>query len=190
MPISLRVVKLCDNSRRQAPLTGFDVRLRRLMPFEGTTPIVRLQAGDIFFDPAPHRLMTLLGSCVAVCLWDRCRRMGGMTHSLLPRSTGEGGPAGRDVDAAINDLVNRMIRAGCRTEDMAAKMFGGFTALSGLGTSSRIGKANVESAVHTLDEWGIEIVAQEILREGGIVIYQNTETGDVSGRLLGMVGRG
>ena len=160
------------------------------MPFEGTSPIVRLQPGEVFFDPAPHRLMTLLGSCVAVCLWDRCRRMGGMTHSLLPRPIeGSDGPAGRSVDAAINDLVDRMIRAGCRTEDMAAKMFGGFTALSALGAPSRIGKANVESAVDTLKEWGIEIVAQEILREGGIVIYQNTETGDVSGRFIGMVGR-
>jgi chemotaxis protein CheD len=166
-------------------MNEFDRRLRRLMPFEGDSPVVRLLPGEVFFAPAPHRLMTLLGSCVAVCLWDRRLRMGGMTHSLLPRciqradSTG-----GQGADAAIDELVRRMNQSGCRTMDMVAKLFGGFSALPGLAEKQGIGAANIESALGALQAWKIEVIAQEILGEGGIVIYQNTETGEVSGRFI------
>ena len=167
-------------------MNEFERRLHRLMPFAGTSPIVRLNPGDIFFDPAPHRLMTLLGSCVAVCLWDQRLRMGGMTHSMLPRSIDRdsGGGGGQGADTHIDELVRRMIAAGCRIEDMAAKLFGGFTALPGLRAGPGIGAANIESALEALRHWKIEVVAQEIMGEGGIVIYQNTESGEVNGRMI------
>lgn len=164
-----------------------DRRLKRFMPIGGTAPIVRLKPGDIFFDPKPHRLATLLGSCVAVCLWDEERRMGGMTHSLIP--TG-GKEALHATDASIRELVQRMICAGCRTEAIRAKLFGGFSPLKGLGVTGSIGAANIESAVAVLKGFGIRIVAQEIMGDGGIVIYQDTENGDVSGRLISPIRRG
>jgi chemotaxis protein CheD len=156
-------------------------RIRRFMPLGGNAPIVRLKPGELFFDPKPHRLATLLGSCVAVCLWDERRRMGGMTHSLIPSG-------GKEVlhatDASIRELVQRMVRAGCSTVMMRAKLFGGFSPLKGFGVQKSIGAANIESAVEVLEDYGIAIVAQEILGDGGIVIYQDTETGEVNGRLI------
>jgi chemotaxis protein CheD len=140
-----------------------------------------LKPGELFFDPRPHRLATLLGSCVAVCLWDEERRMGGMTHSLIPAGAREELHA---TDAAIHELVRRMTRAGCLTQAMRAKLFGGFSPLKGLGLTGSIGAANIHSAVAVLKGYGIRIVAQEIMGEGGIVIYQDTETGEVSGRLI------
>jgi len=155
------------------------------MPFEGDSPIVRLMPGMLFFDPKPHRLMTLLGSCVAVCLWDSRMRMGGMTHSLVPKS----GKVRDDAihhatDSAIIELIRRMSAAGCRSTQMQAKLFGGFAALSSMKAGNRIGIANVESALHILKEHAIDVVAQEILGEGGMVICQNTETGEVIGRKI------
>jgi chemotaxis protein CheD len=129
--------------------------------------------------------MTLLGSCVAVCLWDQRLRMGGMTHSMLPRSIDrDSGAGGQGADAHIDELVQRMIAAGSRTEDMSAKLFGGFMALPALRSGPGIGAANIESAFEALRHWEIEVVAQEIMGEGGIVIYQNTESGEVNGRMI------
>ena len=156
-------------------------RLRRLMPLGGTAPIHRLKPGEIYFNPKPHRLATLLGSCVAVCLWDEERRMGGMTHSLVP--SGEQTDL-HATDASIHELVRRMVRAGCSTASMRAKLFGGFAPLRALGMAGTIGAANIQSAVAVLRDLGIDIVAQEIMGEGGIVIYQNTETGEVTGRKI------
>jgi chemotaxis protein CheD len=162
-------------------MSDVDRKLRRFMPIGGTSPIVRLKPGELFFDPKPHRLATLLGSCVAVCLWDEERRMGGMTHSLIPNGDKEELHA---TDSAIHELVRRMTRVGCRTQTMRAKLFGGFSPLKGLGVTGSIGAANIHSAVAVLRGYGIRIVAQEIMGEGGIVIYQDTETGEVSGRLI------
>lgn len=156
-------------------------RLRRLMPLGGSAPIHRLKPGEIYFDPKPHRLATLLGSCVAACLWDEERRMGGMTHSLIP--TG-GKTVLHATDASIRELVQRMERAGCKTSAMRAKLFGGFAPLRALGIAGTIGAANIQSAVAVLRDLGIGIVAQEIMGEGGIVIYQDTETGEVTGRKI------
>ena len=164
-------------------------RMRRFMPLEGDSPVVRLKPGEVFFDPVPHRLATLLGSCVAVCLWDEERRMGGMTHSLIP--TGNGGKGAlHATDASIHELVQRMTRAGCRTSSMRAKLFGGFAPLRGLGVVGNIGAANIQSAIGVLYGYGIRIVAQEVMGDGGIVIYQDTETGEVSGRLINPIQRG
>jgi chemotaxis protein CheD len=158
-----------------------DDKAGRFMPIGGTAPIVRLKPGEVFFDPKPHRLATLLGSCVAVCLWDEERRMGGMTHSLVPSG---GKDALHATDASIRELIQRMIRAGCRTEAIRAKLFGGFSPLKGLGVNGGIGAANIDSAVAVLGSYGISIVAREIMGDGGIVIYQDTETGEVTGRLI------
>lgn len=156
-------------------------RLRRYMPLRGSSPVVRLKPGEVFFDPAPHRLATLLGSCVAVCLWDEEKRMGGMTHSLIPSG---GKEALHATDASIHELVQRMLRAGCATGSMRAKLFGGFSPLRCLGLAGTIGAANIDSAVAVLKTYGIRIVAQEIMGEGGIVIYQDTQSGEVSGRMI------
>ncbi len=156
-------------------------RLKRWMPLEGTAPIHRLKPGEIYFNPKPHRLATLLGSCVAVCLWDGERRMGGMTHSLIP----SGGEMDlHATDASIHELVRRMVRAGCHTASMRAKLFGGFAPLKALSAAGGIGAANIESAFGVLREYGLRIVAREIMGEGGIVIYQDTESGEVTGRKI------
>lgn len=155
--------------------------MKRLMPLGGTSPVVRLKPGELFFDPKPHRLSTLLGSCVAVCLWDERLHMGGMTHSLVPT-----GGAGEMIatDSSIRELVQRMMRSGCRAETLQAKLFGGCAPLKNLGVEAGIGAANIERAVEVLGELGIRIVAQEILGEGGIMIHQDTGTGEVSGRMI------
>jgi chemotaxis protein CheD len=160
-------------------------KINRFMPFDGDTPIVRLKPGDVFFNPEPHRLATLLGSCVAVCLWDERRRMGGMTHSIVPSRTGRSRTDDllHATDASIHELVQRMLAAGCHTNAMQAKLFGGFAPLKVLGKVN-IGAANIRSAIQVLESYHIAIVAREILGQGGIVIYQDTATGDVSGRRI------
>ncbi|MEI6986387.1 MAG: chemotaxis protein CheD, partial [Rhodospirillaceae bacterium] len=49
-----------------------------------TLPTRNLLPGDIYCDRTPQYLGTVLGSCVAVCLWDSQLRFGGMNHYLLP----------------------------------------------------------------------------------------------------------
>ena len=60
-----------------------------------------LLPGEMHYSKEPTRLLTLLGSCVAVCLHDRRTKAGGMNHFLLPTATGSERSPGKCGDLAI-----------------------------------------------------------------------------------------
>jgi chemotaxis protein CheD len=68
---------------------------------------------------------TVLGSCVAVCLWDEARNIGGMNHFLLPSGPDSQGDGTRYGVHAMELLLNAMFRQGTRRQDLRAKIFGG-----------------------------------------------------------------
>ena len=45
---------------------------------------VKVLPGEYFVHDEDMLIMTTLGSCIAACLWDRERRIGGMNHFMLP----------------------------------------------------------------------------------------------------------
>jgi chemotaxis protein CheD len=98
-------------------------------------------------------LSTILGSCVAVCLWDGGRGVGGMNHILLP-DAGERAHSGihRFAAAAMEILINEMAKAGAARSAIRAKVFGG---ASMLGAAFDIGACNVAFARGFLDREGI-----------------------------------
>ena len=71
-------------------------------------PAVRiaLGQGEVHYGAEPRTLVTVLGSCVAVCLWDRIRRVGGMNHFVLPNDP-RGERNARYGDFAIDELSRR-----------------------------------------------------------------------------------
>ncbi len=95
-------------------------------------------------DKKETRINTLLGSCVACCLWDPVAQVGGMNHLLL---AGEriGSDAGYDMAgvAEMECLINGIIKLGGRRENLQAKIFGGASMVQGL---SSIGQVNAQFA--------------------------------------------
>lgn len=84
-------------------------------------------------------ISTLLGSCVAVCLWDGKAGLGGMNHILLPRETG-GAASGASFGVnAMELLINAIIKIGGDRNALTAKVFGGARMVQGL---SDIGNSN------------------------------------------------
>lgn len=73
----------------------------------------------------PSEITTILGPCVAVCLFDRTRAIGGMNHFLLA----EGGAGARERsrygDTACEDLVQCFFASGSRSADLEARIIGG-----------------------------------------------------------------
>ena len=102
-------------------------------------------------------LTTVLGSCVAACLHDPVRRIGGMNHFLLPDDLGT-----RDLryaTAAMEILVNSLIKQGAVRSRLEAKLFGGSRMLAGL---PDIGRRNGEAAIAFLHSEGIKLQAQSL----------------------------
>ncbi len=80
-------------------------------------------------------IATLLGSCVAVCLYDPKLKIGGMNHFLLP-SRARSANADTDIilsgDFAMEILANSPFNPGARKERLVAKAFGGGTIVSSI----------------------------------------------------------
>ena len=107
---------------------------------------------------------TLLGSCVAVCLHDPAKKLGGMNHFLLP-SRSDKPDADTDIvlagDYAMEILVNSLLGKGARKERLIAKAFGGGTIVSSIRMA--IGERNAEFAKEWLGREGIPLVASDFL---------------------------
>jgi chemotaxis protein CheD len=155
----------------------------RQPPASDAPPVqISLMQGDIQFSSDPKILMTVLGSCVAVCLWDKLRGTGGMNHFVLP-SDRYGERSTRYGDVAIDELLAGLLRLGCRMDDLQAKVFGGAAVLPFAGGQT-VGSNNVQLALQRLRRDHIRITAQ---RTGGILGQQirfHTRTGDVFVRYI------
>lgn len=154
---------------------------------------VFLSPGGIHVSAEPTAISTVLGSCVAVCLWDGRLAVGGMNHFLLPRS--DGAPSPRFGDVAITQLLHRMTALGCRAEDLSAKVFGGAAVLPFSPQATTVGEQNVAVALTELGRRHIQVVAGRTGGVRGLVVRFYTGTGRamvrelaVSAVLQGMTG--
>ena len=83
-----------------------------------------LYPGTIFTHRDQHLVTTILGSCVAVCVWHEKSRVGGINHYLLPLWNGDGLPTPKYGNVAIPRLVEK-IRSIAGGGTLIAKVFGG-----------------------------------------------------------------
>ena len=140
--------------------------------------------GTIFAESLEYQISTVLGSCVAVCLWDQVTRRGGMNHIMLPLWNGEGLATPKYGNIAMEKLLAKVLFIGCRREHLVAKVFGGAN-VSGTGLELfMIGDRNITLAFQMLEEFGIPVVAKDVGGRVGRKIIMNTGTGTV------LVGKG
>jgi len=143
-----------------------------------------LQNGQFIIATTPVLISTVLGSCVAVCLWDRRTRIGGMNHYLLP-GTHEDSPGNADRGyTSVRMLIRALLNRGADKAHLEAKIFGGCNALYQHNDLYEIGKRNVDIARKILNEHDIAIVAADTGGALGRKIAFNTGTGKVRMRLL------
>ncbi|OYV35346.1 MAG: chemotaxis protein CheD [Acidocella sp. 20-61-6] len=115
---------------------------------------------------------TLLGSCIAACIWDATAKVGGMNHFLLPGETGEpgaaaGGPPGNAMRFGVHAmelLMNALLARGAVKRRMTAKLFGGARMTKGL---TDIGELNARFAERFLQTEGIAVVGGSLRGEQG-----------------------
>lgn len=104
-------------------------------------------------------MVTILGSCVACCLWDPVARVGGMNHFLLANEPAKCAVGYRHGLHAMELLINGLLKLGAQRNRLHAKLFGGAMMQNHFG---RIGKANGEFALSFLKDEGIQVVAQSL----------------------------
>jgi len=130
---------------------------------------VKVLPGEHYVSTAGQEMIvTVLGSCVAACVWDGRLKIGGMNHFMLPDS-GSDVPVDKAMrygNFAMEALFNDLLRRGARRESLEIKVFGGGNVLSTMGNSSMpIGDRNSEYVRRYLSDEGYRIAAEDL---GGI----------------------
>lgn len=131
----------------------------------------------------PTTVSTILGSCVAVCLYDKINSIGGINHFMLPLWNGQGLASPKYGNIAIEKLLERMLLLGCQKKNLVAKVFGGGEVIE---TSSQfhIGARNIEVAMAMLAENDIPVVAKSVGGKLGRKLEYDTDTGSVRQRYI------
>ena len=106
-------------------------------------------------------ICTVLGSCIAACLWDRTLNIGGMNHFMLPEGDSSD-VSGRYGSYAMELLINEMIKLGARRETMQAKIFGGGQVMANF-TTMNVGERNTDFVTQYLQTERIPIVSEDVL---------------------------
>lgn len=120
---------------------------------------VKVLPGEYFVHDEDLLITTTLGSCIAACLWDRERRIGGMNHFMLPEGAGE---SGRYGSFAMELLINEMMKRGASRLTMEAKIFGGGAVIGGM-SSINVGERNTQFVIDYLQTERIPIVSRDVL---------------------------
>ncbi len=123
---------------------------------------VKVLPGEFFVADEDLLVMTTLGSCIAACLWDREKRVGGMNHFLLPEGNGKDGDSGRYGSYAMELLINELIKRGATRSTMEAKVFGGGAVISGMNTIN-VGERNTAFVLDYLKTERITVVSKDVL---------------------------
>ncbi len=127
---------------------------------------------------------TLLGSCVAVCLYDSKIKAGGMTHYMLPFWNGDGLATPKYGNYAIEQLIKKILSYGSHKNNLKAKVFGGASVLSQNNNLFKIGQRNIDIAKYILDNNNIPIISSSVGGTLGRRIIFNTESSEVKQYML------
>ena len=122
---------------------------------------VKVLPGEYFVTNENVMLITVLGSCIAACLWDSRVGVGGMNHFMLPEGDSSD-MSGRYGSYAMELLVNEMMKLGARREFLQAKIFGGGRVISSF-TNLNVGERNTEFVRDYLRTERIPVVSEDVL---------------------------
>jgi chemotaxis protein CheD len=120
---------------------------------------VKVLPGEFYVSDEDLLIVTTLGSCIAACLWDRERHIGGMNHFMLPEGSGD---SGRYGSYAMELLINTMLKRGASRAMLEAKVFGGGAVISAM-TSINVGERNTQFVMDYLRTERIPVVSKDVL---------------------------
>jgi chemotaxis protein CheD len=146
--------------------------------------VVNVGIADIKYASAPYHLRTNLGSCVALTLYDKVKKTGGLVHVMLPKSFRNETKIGKCADTAVPEIIKTMIKKqGSDKKNLSAKIFGGAKMLAN--TSNDIGQKNVNEVIRLVKKEGMRIEKRKTGGIKGYVVQLDTSTGIVMCRVFG-----
>ncbi|BFT32337.1 chemoreceptor glutamine deamidase CheD [Alteromonas sp. D210916BOD_24] len=156
------------------PICYFDNRLK--------VDAIKLLPGQFYVTGSNKVLVTILGSCVAACILDVEKQIGGMNHFMLPDTT-ISNDANMDTHtkygiSAMDTLIEELVNAGARRDKLVAKVFGGGQVLPSF-VQQDIGRVNAEFVLEYLKCVNISLVSSDLMSNYARKIYFFPSSGSV-----------
>jgi chemotaxis protein CheD len=148
-------------------LPGFE-RINRFWCREKNMEMVKIMPGEFYVTRSNEIIATVLGSCISVCIRDPKLGIGGMNHFMLPENKKKEDDdwkynkidkAARYGSDAMEQLVNELLKNGCRKQHFEIKITGGGRIMAKM---NDIGCKNIDFIKDYLKTEGYEIASEDI----------------------------
>lgn len=123
---------------------------------------VTLYIGGVHASEEATLIKTLLGSCIAVCLYDPVAQVGGMNHFMLPHGSAEGPDPTRFGVHAMDTLIGAVMKVGGDRRRLVAKIFGGAHVLDIQGSVAGVPQQNIVFVREFLARDGLVLVGEDV----------------------------
>lgn len=133
-----------------------------------------LEPGRVFVNRDPVVITTVVGSGVAVTLWDSFNRFGGMCHFIFPEMKEKGKTTVEFGNVAIYTLIKSMVDFGSEISNLEAQIFGGGEPDEKARPGKTYGPKNVEAARRVLTKYNIRVISDDTGGHVGRKIAFNT----------------
>lgn len=138
-----------------------------------------VHAGQVCVTREATEMTTILGSCVAICIWDALAGIGGMNHFMLPQDMGTNYATPRYAKYATTLLLDELRAAGAEPKHLQAKVFGGACILTHPGFAGHdLGALNARAARELLSAQRIPIVDDQTGGDHGRKLIYFSATGE------------
>jgi chemotaxis protein CheD len=173
-----RSVKACTQWRATAYITSNTNESSQMSPT--AVEEVRVDMADMKAESKPVELVTSVGSCVAICLYDPKHKCGGLAHIMLPNAAiapHELLPS-KYANTAVPALAKLIQKTSGRTSPLCAKIAGGANMFPNLKNNAlNIGAKNIDAVKEALNQHGIKLLAEDVGGQNGRRITFNLVTG-------------
>ncbi|MCS5712006.1 hypothetical protein [Candidatus Berkiella aquae] len=173
-------MKANDETVLPQALPGFE-KIQRYMDFKRNISMAKVQPGEFYATTNQEAIITVLGSCVSVCVRDIHLGIGGMNHFMLPLKGSIYDKESIVSDAtrygnwAMEYLINQILKAGGRRRMLEAKVFGGGNVFPNL--SPEVSEQNIKFVLEYLYNENISVKAKDVGGNVGRIVVYYPKTG-------------
>lgn len=142
----------------------------------GTTVHKINEGGFCVLSRSDHLIMTTLGSCISVCMFDPVIKVGGMNHFLLPQDNGNEDKNAFNMrfgNNAMETLLNEILKRGGQKSRLLLKAFGAGNVLN---IRANIGSKNQAFLKQYITDEGMTLETCDLGGKlpRGVIFYPST----------------
>lgn len=163
-------MKVFSGHRKQDRAAPVGPPVARFFHGKRQVMMVKIKPGEVYISEQNELISTNLGSCIAACVWDPERGIGGMNHFMLslrhqeterhqqpPEAAFEQHPKYGDVAMAM--LIEQLLEQGAVQSRLRVKLFGGGQVM---GRFSTIGHENIVFVLQYVRQAGLHLVGSDL----------------------------